>query len=63
MEAFSGSPGIHKGTVDAMLQDPKKVANITNPMAKEIRKVHVEASEAVKVALLISGANKQWFGN
>jgi hypothetical protein len=45
--------------VDAMLQDPKKVANITKPMAKEIKKIHVESSEAVKAALLISGANKQ----
>jgi hypothetical protein len=61
VEAFGGSPGIHKGMVDGMLQDPKKVANITKPTAKEIEKVHVGASEAVKAALLISGADKQRF--
>ncbi len=62
VEAFGGSPGIHKGMVDAMLQDPKKVADIRNLTAKEFEKVHVEASEAVKEALLISCANKQRFG-
>jgi hypothetical protein len=61
VEAFSGSPGIHKGMVVVMLQDPKKVAGITKPMAKEIQKMHVEASEAVKAALLISGADRQQF--
>ena len=45
-----------------MLQDPKKVANITKPTANEIKKIPVEASEAVKAALLISGADKQQFG-
>jgi hypothetical protein len=62
VKVFGGNQCIHKGMVGAMLQDPKRVANITNPMANEIKKVHVEASEAVKAALLISGADKQRFG-
>jgi hypothetical protein len=58
VEAFGGLPGIHKGMVDAMLQDPKNVADFNNPTVKEIKNVHAEASEAVKAALLISGADK-----
>jgi hypothetical protein len=45
--------------VDTMLQDTNRVANPGNPITKQIEKVHANASEAVKVALLISSANKQ----
>jgi hypothetical protein len=62
VEAFGGSPGLHKGMIEVLIQDPTKVANVTRPTDKEIERVHTEASEAVKAALLISGADKQRYG-
>jgi hypothetical protein len=48
--------------IDALMQDPTKVANVTRPTDKEIKRVHAEASDAVKAALLISWADKQRYG-
>jgi hypothetical protein len=50
VEAFRGSPGIHKGLVDAELA----TKNITNPLPAQTKATQEVASEAVKVALLIS---------
>jgi hypothetical protein len=62
VKAFGGSPGLHKGMIKALMQDPTEVANVTRPTDKEIERVHAEALEAVKAALLISGADKQRYG-
>ena len=62
VEAFGGSPGIHQGMIDGMLKDPTQVANVAKPTVAEIMKAEEDASEAVKAALLISGADKTRFG-
>ncbi len=62
LKAFGGSPGLHKGMIDALMQNPAKVANVTRLTDKEIKRVHTEALEAVKAALLISRADKQRYG-
>jgi hypothetical protein len=51
--------------IEALARDPKKVADPNNLMADEITKLENEANEAneaVKAALLISGADKRRFG-
>jgi hypothetical protein len=45
IEVFGGSPGLHKGMIDALIQDPTKVADVTRPTDKEIERVHAEALE------------------
>ena len=62
VEAFGGSPGIHNGMIESMLKDTTRVANTTKPTAAERKKAEEDASEAVKAALLISGADKSRFG-
>ena len=63
VEAFGGSPGIHQGMIEAMLKDPTRVANVGKPTVAEISKAEDDATEAVKAALLISGAeDKMRFG-
>jgi hypothetical protein len=62
VEAFGGSPGIHQGMIDAMLKDPTRVANVARPTATERKEAEDDATEAVKAALLISGADKMRFG-
>jgi hypothetical protein len=58
VEAFGGSRGVHEGLVSGLL------SNIwgTTPTAKERSDVEEAASEAVKVALLISGAHRHKYG-
>ncbi len=62
VEAFGGSPGIHQGMINAMLKDPTRVANVARPTATERKEAEDDATEAVKAALLISGADKMRFG-
>ncbi len=62
VEAFGGLPGIHKGLVDRILKQTGKVAKAGQPTADEKKAAKEEASEAVKVALLISGANRHKHG-
>ncbi len=62
VEAFGGTPGLHRGMMEALARDPKKVSNPNNLTADEIVKLENEANEAVKAALLISGADKRRFG-
>ena len=45
-----------------MLKDPTRVANVAKPTVVEITKAEEDASEAVKAALVISGADKTRFG-
>jgi len=62
VEAFGGSPGIHQGMIEAMLKDPTRVTNVGKPTVAEISAAEDDATEAVKAALLISGADKIRFG-
>ena len=48
--------------IDGMLKDPTRVANVAKPTVAEITKAEGDASEAVKAALVISGADKARFG-
>ncbi len=59
VEAFGGSPGIHEGLVAAALSEK----GITTPStALQRRDAEESTCEAVKAALLISGADKRKFG-
>ena len=60
--AFGGSPGIHRGLVEGLLNEPGRVANPGNITAAERRAGEEETSESVKAALLISGADKRRYG-
>ena len=60
VEAFRGSPRVHKGLVDVVLKT--KAADPNKPSKKELREAKAKMFEAVKVALLISGANKARYG-
>ncbi len=62
VEAFGGSPEIHKGLVDRLLKEPGRVADRANITANERRATEEETNESVKAALLISGAEKQRYG-
>jgi hypothetical protein len=62
VEAFGGSPGLHKGMIEALAKDAKRFANAGAPTEAKITKMENEANKAVKTALLISGANKQQYG-
>ena len=61
VEAFGGSPGIHQGMIEAMLKDSTRAANVGKRTVAEISKTEDNATEAVKTALLISGADKMRF--
>jgi len=62
VEAFGVSPGIHRGLVEGLLNEPRRVANPGNITAAERRVAEEEANESVKAALLISGADIQRYG-
>ena len=59
VEAFGGSPGIHKGLKDSILA---ATVPIRSPTAAQIKQVGEESSKAVKATLLISGANRRRYG-
>ena len=59
VEAFGGSPGVHEGLVRGILSN---VMRGTTPTAKERSDAEETASEAVKAALLISGADRRKYG-
>jgi hypothetical protein len=59
VEAFRGLPGIHKGFVNGLLNDPSRVRDPNKVTSTEGAQVEQDASKAVKAALLISGADKQ----
>jgi hypothetical protein len=58
VEAFGGSPGVHKGLVEGLIRMPRRVADPNNVTEDELAATEAEVSEAVKGALLISGADK-----
>ncbi len=61
VEAFGGYPGLHKGMMEALTKDATRFANAGAPTEDEITKMENEAKEAMKTALLISGADKQGY--
>ncbi len=62
VEAFGGSPGLHKGMMEVLAKDATRLANAGVPKEDKITKMDNEANEAMKAALLISGANKRQYG-
>ena len=58
VEAFGGSPGVHKGLVEGILKDPGWVKNVNSVTDAERRGAEQEVSNTVKAALVISGADK-----
>jgi hypothetical protein len=56
------TPGLHRGMIEALARNPKKVADPNNLMTDEIAKLENKVNEAVKAALLISGTDKRRFG-
>jgi hypothetical protein len=59
VEVFSGSPGVHEGLVRGILNNTMQG---TTPTAKERSDAEEASSEAVKSALLISGAGRRKYG-
>jgi hypothetical protein len=55
VEAFGGLPGIHKGMTDALLTPVTSMGGV--PSAAQQKKAGEDSSEAVKIALLIRGAD------
>jgi hypothetical protein len=62
IETFGGSPGLHKGMMEAMVKDRTSFADLAAPIEEEMARVEDEANKAVKAALLISGADKRQYG-
>ncbi len=58
VEAFGGSPGLHKGMMEELAKDTTRFANVSAPREDEITKMENKANKALKMALLISGADK-----
>jgi hypothetical protein len=61
VEVFGRLPGTHKGITDGMLKDPNRMVHVNRPTGEERRKAEEDRSKAVKMALLISRANKQQY--
>jgi hypothetical protein len=59
VEAFGGSPGIHKGLVKGVLATPGKVEDPNHVTSDEMAAAEEEVAEVVKAALLISGEDKR----
>ncbi len=62
VKAFGVLLGIHKGLVKAVLTMPGKETNPSRVTADELNRGQEEASEALKVAVLISGTNMRRYG-
>ena len=62
-KAFGASPRIHRGLVKGwLLAKPGRIADINNITNAEQAKAETQTSDAVKAALLISGADKRRYG-
>jgi hypothetical protein len=59
VEAFQGSPVVHKGLVKGVLTMPGKTRDPYNVTEEELEATEEEVTKAVKAALLISGADKK----
>jgi hypothetical protein len=62
VEAFGGSPGVHKGLVTSLLRMLVWLINSINVSKIERSKAKEEVMDAVKAVLLISGADKRRYG-
>jgi hypothetical protein len=62
VEVFRGSPGLHKEMMEVLAKDATRFGNAGTPTENKITKMENEANEAMKTALLISGADKQQYG-
>ncbi len=56
VEAFGGSPGVHKGLTHMILAEAVPSGEVT--MAAQVKAAEEESSEKVKATLLISGAGR-----
>ena len=62
-EDFGASPGIHRGLVEGrLIAKPGRISNINNITDAERAEDETQTLDAVKAALLISGANKPIYG-
>ncbi len=59
VKVFGGSLGVHKGLVKGVLAMPGKMRDPYNVTEEELMAMEEEVTKAVKVALLISGADKK----
>ena len=59
MEAFGGSPGVHKGLVEGIVKDPGRVRNVNSITDAERRATEQEVSDTVKAVLVISEVVKR----
>jgi hypothetical protein len=59
VEAFGGSPGVHKGLVDGLLADTSWVKDVDNVTSAEWARAKEDTCELAKAALLISSADKR----
>ncbi len=59
VEAFVGSPELHKGMMEALAKDATRFANAGAPTEDKITKMENEANEAMIMVLLVSRAHKQ----
>ncbi len=57
VKAFRGSPGIHKGLTDTILEAVVPAQGVAT--AAQVKAAEEESSKKVKAALLISGANRR----
>ena len=62
-EALGASPGIHRGLVGGwLLGEPGSISDVNNITDIEQKEAESQTSDAVKAALLISGADKRRYG-
>ena len=62
-EAFGASPGIQRGLVEGwLLAEPGRITNVNNVTDIERTEAKTQTSDALKAALLISGAYKRRYG-
>ena len=62
-EAFGASPGIHWGLLGGwLLAEPGRIADVNNITDVEQAEAETQTLDAVKAALLISGADKRRYG-
>jgi hypothetical protein len=59
VEAFGGSPGLHKGIMEVLVKDTTKFVDPGLPTEDKMAKVKSQVNKLVKAALLISGDDKQ----
>jgi hypothetical protein len=61
VEAFGGSPNMHKALVEGILKDLGRVRNANSITDTEHRTTEQDVSDTVKAVLIISGADKRQY--